>query len=79
MSSRDGNAEIYTADIDGANATRVTTNVVADGAPDWPPDGLRIAFERDDGVVTNIFSVAAGGSNEVNLTNALSGLNRLRI
>jgi TolB protein len=37
VSYRDGNAEIYVANADGTNATRVTNNAAKDLAPRWRP------------------------------------------
>jgi Tol biopolymer transport system component len=57
--------EIYAADANGANPTRLTNNIVDDAAPAWSPDGTEIAFERD----LDVFVMDASGSNQANLTN----------
>ncbi|MBI3466362.1 MAG: PD40 domain-containing protein [Planctomycetes bacterium] len=44
VSDRDGNAEIYMADEDGANVKRLTNNTTLDFSPAWSPDGQRIAY-----------------------------------
>jgi serine/threonine protein kinase len=44
MSQRDGNWEIYVADVDGGNLQRLTNNPANDGLPTWSPDGRYIAF-----------------------------------
>lgn len=36
--------EIYVMDVDGANQTRLTTNLANDYLPVWSPDGSQIAF-----------------------------------
>jgi tetratricopeptide (TPR) repeat protein/predicted Ser/Thr protein kinase len=49
MSLRDGNWEIYVANLDGSGLRRLTDNPANDGLPAWSPDGRFIAFvsERD--------------------------------
>ena len=41
---RDGNAEIYVMDSDGANQNRLTFNDTYDYYPTWSPNGKQIAF-----------------------------------
>jgi Tol biopolymer transport system component len=41
---RRGNRDIYVIDADGRNERRLTTDPVNDFAPDWSPDGARIAW-----------------------------------
>ncbi len=47
MSQRDGGWEIYKADAQGGNLTRLTVNGANDGLPTWSPDGRNIAFVSD--------------------------------
>lgn len=47
MSRRDGNWEVYVANIDGTNLNRLTKNAANDGLPAWSPDGRYIAFATD--------------------------------
>ena len=63
---RDGDSEIYTVDADGSNKTRVTDNAryVGDYAPDWSPDGTRLAFDRNG----DIYVAAPDGADEARLT-----------
>jgi TolB protein len=35
VSERDGNGEIYVANMDGTNLTRLTSNGAVDNMPDW--------------------------------------------
>lgn len=64
-----GDVEIATVTLDGA-LTNVTNDTRVDGAPDWSPDGTRIAYvsltsnEGQEGVVRTIGS-AGGASNQV--------------
>lgn len=65
-SSRDGNFEIYTMDLDGTNEERLTNNPANDTSPTWSPDGTRIAFVRSDA----IHIMEANGSSIKRLTNS---------
>ena len=47
MSRRDGNWEVYIANIDGGEPKRLTTSAANDGLPTWSPDGRYIAFVTD--------------------------------
>ena len=47
MSQRDGNWELYVADLDGSNLRRLTNHPANDGLPTWSPDGRHIAFVSD--------------------------------
>lgn len=64
VSTRDGNAEIYVVPFScgvaqqcGRAARRLTHNTSADLDPAWSPDGRSIAFVRDDGRRSQIYSV----------------------
>jgi WD40 repeat protein len=47
MSLRDGNWEVYIANLDGSNLRRLTRDPANDGLPTWSPDGRYIAFVTD--------------------------------
>ena len=47
MSLRDGNWEVYVADLDGSHLRRLTRGTANDGLPTWSPDGQYIAFVTD--------------------------------
>ena len=44
VSTRDGNAQIYSINPDGSGLARLTHTMAADLAPAWSPDGTKIAF-----------------------------------
>ncbi|MFN2227533.1 MAG: protein kinase domain-containing protein [Anaerolineae bacterium] len=47
MSQRDGNWEVYLADLDGGEPRRLTRSPGNDGLPAWSPDGRWLAFVSD--------------------------------
>lgn len=63
MSRRDGNWEIYVADIEGGDLQRLTDNQANDGLPTWSPDGQAIAFVSDRGGVWAVWVMSPDGSN----------------
>ncbi len=81
VSDRNRNKEVYVMNSDGSNQTNLTNNPADDYAPEWSPDGKKIAFtsERDVrkidpyglAAVTNpeIYVMNSDGSNQTNLTN----------
>ena len=44
MSTRAGNAEIYTMNADGTVQQNITSNTAVDGRPSWSKNGTQIAF-----------------------------------
>lgn len=65
---KSGNWEIYTADIDGNNEIRLTTNPATDLNPVWSPDGTRIAFMSERPGNSEVFVMNADGTRPVRLT-----------
>ena len=47
ISDRDGNAEIYAQDLDGANLRRLTNHPAHDEFPTFSPDGTQIVFNSN--------------------------------
>lgn len=69
VAGRDVDPEIFLMDYDGNNLIQLTDNSVADGAPDWSPDGSMIAYRSnliDD--VHEIYVMDANGANITRLT-----------
>ena len=67
-SSKYGNFDILTIDLENFQQTRLTENPGADLSPDWSPDGDRIVFSSERDGNTEIFVMNADGSGERNLT-----------
>jgi Tol biopolymer transport system component len=69
------NWEIYTVNADGSGLAKLTNNPATDVYPSWSPDGRKIAFMRDDALVTNnglnevIYVMNADGTGQKRLTN----------
>jgi Tol biopolymer transport system component len=57
-------AEIYLMDAKGENETRLTFNAARVYEPLFSPDGLKIAFNRDDYCGRNVWVMNADGSNQ---------------
>lgn len=68
VSNRDGNAEIYTYNVDGSNISRLTNNVAIDEQPAWSPDGTKIAFISDRTGHREVYIMNADGSNLIRKT-----------
>ncbi len=67
--SRDGNAEIYSAAMDGSTPTNLTRDAAADRNPDWSPSGTAIVFDSDRSGNLEIWSMGADGAGLARLTN----------
>ncbi len=67
-SNRDGNFEIYVADADGGNVTRLTSTAAHETEPAWGPDGAWLAYQSDASGAPQIWSMRADGSDQRALT-----------
>lgn len=61
-------AELYIADIDGANRRRLTSNAWYDAEVSVSPDGRRIVFTRQIDGALDLYMMNADGTGEVKLT-----------
>jgi WD40-like Beta Propeller Repeat/PKD domain len=68
VSDRDGNAEIYSCNVDGSGIQRLTNNAGIDDQPAWSPDGTRITFISDRTGNSELYIMNADGTNVVRKT-----------
>jgi Tol biopolymer transport system component len=62
-------ADIFTINADGTNETNITNNAAGNAAPDYSPDGSKIAFSTTRDGDSEIYRMNADGTNPVRLTN----------
>lgn len=68
-SSEGENAEIYVAQADGSNITKLTdTKFFLNTSPTWSPDGKRIAFVSNRAGTPQIYVMGADGSSPKRIT-----------
>jgi TolB protein len=73
-SDRDGSLQVYVMNADGSGQAQLTAGGVANGEPDWSPDGSRVAFYswRDavfpDNWTSEIYTMDPDGANPTRLT-----------
>ena len=64
MSQRQGNWDVYVANLDGSNLRRLTDSPANDGLPAWSPDGRTIAFVTDREGPWAIWAMRPDGSQQ---------------
>lgn len=67
-SERDGQAEIYTINVDGSELTRVTAHPANDFSPTWSPDGKQIMFVSNRAGLPQVHRMNADGSGVAQLS-----------
>ncbi len=68
VSTRDGDPEIFTMNVDGGNVQQLTFNTVTDTEPVWSPDSSRLAFVSNRSGRWEVFVMNADGSGQIQLT-----------
>ena len=67
-SNRDGDWDIYSMDVNGANLLQLTDHAALDEYPACSPNGRRILFASERGVTRDLYVMDSDGSNVVRLT-----------
>jgi Tol biopolymer transport system component/DNA-binding winged helix-turn-helix (wHTH) protein len=73
VSGRDGNAEIYSQNLDGSDVRRLTNHPARDAFPTYSPDGTQIVFNSNrENENLDVYIMNVDGSDVRQLTNWLS-------
>ena len=70
--SRDGNNDVFTMDVDGGNRERLTTHPASDGDPNWAPSGDALAFTSGRDGTDAIYTMDADGTAQTRRTGGRS-------
>ena len=70
----EGNDQVFVADLDGTGIRQVTHEAGGATAPDWSPDGTKIAYVEGDGLSANVFVLDLATGTVTQATNESSGL-----
>ena len=71
LSSRNGESEIWVANLDGSHAVQLTSLGKLPGFPRWSPDGRLIAFHGDPNDRPDVLVMPANGGKPTVLTTSL--------
>ena len=66
--SRDGNPELYTTDIGGGSAHRLTHTPSVESSPTWSPDGGELIYVSDAGGAPQLYRIGADGGTGRHIT-----------
>lgn len=78
MYSSPGTLQLYSMNADGSDVVRLTNNARNDFAPEWSPDGRRIAFLTDRDGPPEVYVMNADGSGQLDVTGHLTKARRER-
>jgi TolB protein len=70
-STRDGNSELYTCQVNGKKMRRITNHYRIDSSPSWSPDGKRIAFTSDRAGQPAIYVMNSDGTDLHRITSRI--------
>lgn len=62
VATHDGDPELYIANADGTEVTKLTDNQSVDASPRWAPDGSRIVFVSDRDGDFSIYTMRPDGT-----------------
>jgi TolB protein len=70
--TRDGNNDVFSMDVDGSNRERLTTHPASDSDPNWAPTGDALAFTSGRDGADAIYTMNADGTAQTRRTGGRS-------